>query len=228
MNATVTLVGARAEAPAAVVANTDSATCDVFQRIGTITRRLHDALRELGYDKALESALDSLPDARSRLSYIAKLTGESANKVLNTVEFAQATQEEMAQGAKALLMSWKGKTAQSLTGPADELLVADTSEFLASLSMSTDLTRHYLTDIMLAQDFHDLTGQVIRKVIDLAQTLEDQLLAVLLEATPLQHRAKILTSDSGFMSGPVVHGDGRDDIVTNQSQVDELLERLGF
>jgi chemotaxis protein CheZ len=201
---------------------------EVFQRIGLITRRLHDALRDLGYDKTLASAVDGLPDARARLAYIAKLTGESANKVLNAAEFARAAQDEMRQGADALKARWSGETAASLGNPMGETLVKDTNAFLLSLSASTELTNHHLTEIMLAQDFHDLTGQVIRKVVDLAQTLEEQLLALLMETTPPEQRAKLQADETGRLSGPVVHAEGRADIVTNQSQVDEMLESLGF
>ena len=218
----------RRDAPQAVDVDVDSTPHDVFQRIGIITRRLHDALRELGYDKKLENAVDSLPDARTRLAYIAKLTGESANKVLNTVEFARATQDEMSQGAVALNARWTGKTVHSLADPEAETLITDTREFLGSLSTSTDVTNGHLTEIMLAQDFHDLTGQVIRKVVDLAQTLEEQLLALLVETTPPGQRAKWLTTDSGFLNGPAVQTEGRSDIVTSQSQVDDMLESLGF
>jgi chemotaxis protein CheZ len=227
MNPNVTPAGARHDALKAVAIEMESTAQDVLQRIGAITRRLHDALSELGYDKTLANAVDSLPDARARLSYIARLTGEAADKVLNTVECARTTQDEMRQGANALKARWKGKTAQSVAGPEGEALVTDTNEFLGSLSMSTDLANSYLTEIMLAQDFHDLTGQVVRKVVDLAQTLEEQLLALLLETTPPERRTKVLTSDD-VLNGPVIHAEGRSDIVTNQSQVDDLLESLGF
>jgi chemotaxis protein CheZ len=227
-NVTSNARSARADGSITVPVDIDPTAYDVFQRIGAITRRLHDALHELGYDKALENAVDSLPDARDRLAYIAKLTGESANKVLNTVELAQTTQTEMGLGANALKARWKGKRAVALADPDGEALVEDTREFLASLSMSTDLTNSHLSEIMLAQDFHDLTGQVIRKVVDLAQTLEQQLLALLLETTPPDRRAKVIANDSGFLNGPVVSAVGRVDVVTNQSQVDDMLESLGF
>ena len=201
---------------------------DVFQRIGTITRALHDALRELGYDKAIGNAVDSLPDARARLSYIAKLTGESAEKVLNSVELARAAQDEMKEGASALKARWKGKTAHTLANADGVALVTETNEYLGNLSMSTDLTNSYLTEMMMAQDFHDLTGQVIRKVVDLAQTLEEQLVKLLLEATPTEQRAQVAATDIGFLNGPAVQTKGRTDIVTSQSQVDDLLESLGF
>jgi chemotaxis protein CheZ len=214
--------------PATAAGDAGGDAYDVFQRIGVITRRLHDALHELGYDKAIGNAVDSLPDARARLSYIAKLTGESAEKVLNSVELARAAQDEMKAGAAALKSRWKGKSAHSLGNEEGASLVTDTNEFLGNLSMSTDLTNSYLTDMMLAQDFHDLTGQVIRKVVDLAQTLEEQLVKLLLEATPPDQRARLVDTDIGFLNGPAVQTEGRTDIVTNQSQVDDLLESLGF
>ena len=229
MNTTELSTSSRAEPRPGLPLNMDAdASHDVLQRIGVITRRLHDALRELGYDKALESAADSLPDARARLAYIAKLTGDSANKVLNTVDLAQATQQQMTQGADALKARWRGKTAQSLANADGEDLIAETREYLGSLSMSTQLTSSHLTEIMMAQDFHDLTGQVIRKVVDLAQTLEEQLLALLLESTPPEKRARVATLETGSLDGPVVEAAGRSDVVINQSQVDEMLESMGF
>ena len=201
---------------------------DVFQRIGLITRRLHDALHELGYDKKLENAVDSLPDARARLSYIAKLTGESAEKVLNTVELARATQDETHLAARELLARWQASGAPARNGAEDDGLIAATRAFLEQSLASATSTNEHLSNIMLAQDFHDLTGQVIRKVVDLAQTLEEQLLALLLETTPPDRRAKILNQESEFLSGPAVQTEGRTDIVTSQSQVDDMLESLGF
>lgn len=222
-SADATLSAANARKAAA-----DADAYDVFQRIGTITRRLHDALHELGYDKVIGNAVDTLPDARARLSYIAKLTGESAEKVLNSVELARAAQDEIKVGAATLKARWKGKTARSLADADGAALVTETNEFLGNLAMSADLTNSYLTEMMMAQDFHDLTGQVICKVVDLAQTLEEQLVKLLLEATPPEQRARVIATDSGFLNGPAVQTTGRTDIVTNQSQVDDLLESLGF
>lgn len=234
MSANVSAARSRKPSPPAQIMDAatepESSTHEVLQRIGVITRHLHDALCELGYEKnkTLEKAVDSLPDARARLSYIAKLTGESAEKVLNTVEAARATQDEMRHGANALHVRWKGRDAKSLACPEGEALVTDTNEFLGSLSMSTDLANNYLTDIMMAQDFHDLTGQVIRKVVDLAQTLEEQLLALLMETAPQDRRMKAAAPESSFLNGPVISSEGQVDIVTSQSQVDEMLESLGF
>ena len=86
-------------------------------------------------------------------------------------------------------------------------------------------TNTQLTEIMMAQDFQDLTGQVIKRVIDLAQRLESQLLEVLIESMPPERKNE---SASGLLNGPVINADGRDDVVSSQEQVDDLLESLGF
>ena len=66
------------------------ASPEVFQQLGDITRQLHDTLTQLGVMPKLQIAADGLPDARSRLNYIARKTGEAANKVLNSVDRAKA------------------------------------------------------------------------------------------------------------------------------------------
>jgi chemotaxis protein CheZ len=228
MNPPAPATPAGCAAPPAAATEIEPTARDVLQRIGAITRRLHDALAELGYDQTLARAVESLPDARARLSYIARLAGESAERVLDTVECARAAQDQMKQGAGALATRWTGRTAPSLAAPDGEALVADTKEFLGSLSMSSDLVNRYLTEIMIAQDFHDLTGQVVRKVADLAQTLEEQLLELLLATTPQHRRARTPMTDPCALAGPAIHTEGRTDVVTSQSQVDDLLESLGF
>jgi chemotaxis protein CheZ len=210
---------------------------DVHQRIGNLTRVLHDALRELGYDKDLAAAREHLPDARDRLSYIARVTGEAAEKVLNAVDHARNLQGELVQQAANLRGRWetvgfytKGAKAdvaavQARATPAGRKLVEETCDFFASLDGQADRTQAILTDIMMAQDFHDLTGQVIRKVVALAQSMEEQLVRLLIETTPPEQRKQL---ESERLNGPVVSAAGRDDVVTDQAQVDDLLASLGF
>ena len=75
--------------------------------------------------------------------------------------------------------------------------------------------------------FQDLTGQVIKRVVEMAQMIESQLLSVLIESAP-EDKRPARTADNGLMNGPVVSSEGRDDVVTSQEQVDDLLESLGF
>jgi chemotaxis protein CheZ len=102
------------------------------------------------------------------------------------------------------------------------------------IQASSEKSDHHLTEIMMAQDFHDLTGQVIKKVVSLAATIEEQLLQMLLATAPpevaeqAQHQAQGTAKSTPALSGPVVDADGRTDVVTDQSQVDDLLASLGF
>jgi chemotaxis protein CheZ len=210
---------------------------DIYHRIGHLTRTLHDAMRELGYQDSLADARDNLPDARDRLAYIARLTGDAAEKVLNSVDRARSVQGEITSRAQSLRDRWAAVavyTAGSVAGdkaaaeratPAGAALVEETCAFLASLDNQAELTNGILTDIMMAQDFHDLTGQVIRKVVGLASDLEEQLVKLLIDATPEEHRKKV---DPGILEGPVVNPEKRTDVVSDQAGVDDLLASLGF
>ncbi|HTT10248.1 MAG TPA: protein phosphatase CheZ [Burkholderiaceae bacterium] len=206
---------------------------DIYHRIGNLTRVLHDALRELGYDKDLAATREHLPHARDRLAYIARVTGEAAEKVLNAVDHARTVQSELVQQATSLRMRWQAVRlyaagqigAHERATPAGRRLVDETCAFFAGLDGQADRTQAILTDIMLAQDFHDLTGQVIRKVVALAHDMEEQLVRLLLETTPAEQRKRV---EAERLAGPVVNPRGREDVVTDQAQVDDLLASLGF
>lgn len=195
---------------------------DMFRQLGTITRQLHDALKELGYTDKLKGTVDQLPDAQSRLSYIARLTGEAAEKVLNHVDEGKAEQAKIAERGRQL-----ADTISRVPGLAramPELL--EWSKDIVELSDKSDAR---LTDIMMAQDFHDLTGQVIGRVVQLAGTIEDQLLSLLLQSAPGgQPGQDHAIVDQPALAGPVVNAEGRTDVVSDQAQVDDLLASLGF
>ena len=113
----------------------------------------------------------------------------------------------------------------SLSVDEFKMLAAETRAFLHDVPQQADATNAQLMDIMMAQDFQDLTGQVIKKIVDLAQKMETQLLQVLIESMPQEMRSE---AGSGLKNGPVINAAGRTDVVTNQEQVDDLLESLGF
>ncbi|HXW66259.1 MAG TPA: protein phosphatase CheZ [Burkholderiaceae bacterium] len=201
---------------------------DLYQRIGYLTRNLHEAIRDLGYEDRLADSRDSLPEARDRLAYIARVTGEAAEKVLNAVDRARSLQEEMAQHALSLQARWAtlaSYKSEGLATDAGAALVEETREFLVMLPKRTETTNAILTDIMMAQDFHDLTGQVICKVVQLAQTLEGQLVRLLVDANGGEPRKK---ARAGSFEGPVIGAQSRSDVVADQAGVDELLSSLGF
>jgi chemotaxis protein CheZ len=211
----------RAMAAAEVASEPDA----VFNRLGQLTRQVHDSLRELGLDGALKEAAEAIPDARQRLGYIAQTTEQAASRVLNATDVARPIQDELASGAGSLSARWDALYAGKLSPEAFRELSADTRSFLGAVADGTRVTSAQLHEIMMAQDFQDLTGQVIKRVVDLAQMLETQLLQVLLEAAPPQVRNE---RHSGLLNGPVINPEGRTDVLSNQAQVDDLLESLGF
>jgi chemotaxis protein CheZ len=191
----------------------------VYQRVGELTRTLHNTLRDLGYYNEIEDSLSNLPDAKSRLTYIARLTGEAAEKVLNAVEVAQSEQDALAERAKAA-------RAALLENPVKAVATGGVLDFVDAVIANTAKTNATLTDIMMAQDFHDLTGQVIRKVVSLAGNMETQLVKLLVEVTPPEQRQKIKQDEK--LGGPVVNPEVRADVVKGQGDVDDLLASLGF
>ena len=193
------------------------ASNEVFHQLGLITRQLHDTLRQLGVMPHLQRAAEGLPDARSRLGYIAQKTGEAANKVLNSVDQAKAEH--------GLIASETRRIAQALLGdPVKAVASGAVLNFVGDVEAATGRIDAHLTDIMMAQDFHDLTGQVVAKVVALAADLEDSLVKLLVQAAaPEQaHEAE------PALDGPVVSPQGRTDVVANQGEVDDLLASLGF
>jgi chemotaxis protein CheZ len=194
------------------------ASPEVFQQIGSITRLLHDTMQKLGVMPQLQLAADGLPDARSRLNYIATKTAAAADKVLNSVEQAKAEQNLIAEQTRQL--------AAALTSdPVKAVASGAVFNFVNDVEARTQVIDAHLTDIMLAQDFHDLTGQVVAKVVALANELEDSLLKLLVQVVPPDQREKV---DPNVLHGPVVNPEGRTDVVANQGEVDDLLASLGF
>lgn len=198
---------------------------DVFQRVGHLTRKLHDALRELGYDKSVESAVNSLPDARARLTYIANLTGEAANKVLALVETAQNQNDVIADRAKQLDEQWDRLFNNEMSLEEFKAHAKDSHAFIKEMREQSSSMGGTLTEIMMAQDFHDLTGQVVNRIATMAQNLEEQLVQLLLDTTPADQRAQV---EEQWLSGPAINAEGRGDVCSSQTQVDDLLESLGF
>ena len=197
----------------------------VFQRIGHMTRQLHDTLRELGYDHALEEAAKAIPDARQRLAYVAQMTEQAASRVLNATDVAKPIQDKLQSQAAALSGRWDRLFGGDLSVDEFQVLAGDTRNYLNDVPKQTSATNDQLMEIMMAQDFQDLTGQVIKKVVDLAQRMESELLQVLIEAMPQDMKFE---APAGLMNGPAMNAAGRTDVVNSQEQVDDLLESLGF
>jgi chemotaxis protein CheZ len=198
---------------------------DMLARIGQITRTLHDNLRELGLDKVLEKATQDIPDVRDRLNYVARMTEQAAQRVLNATDTAIPLQERIDLGASELLGGWRAALKAPYSEAAYRDMATLTMQCLTAIQSDSSATKQQLLDIMMAQDFQDLTGQVIRKVTVLAHELEQQLVHLLIDYAPTELKRD---SGSGLLNGPQINPSAMSDVVAEQSQVDDLLDSLGF
>lgn len=196
---------------------------EVIARIGYMTRILHDSLRGLGLDKALEEVTQEIPDARDRLNYVVQMTEQAAQRVLNATDIALPIQTRIDGDGQALKKEWQQLLAASSMKSDYDQLAERTIAFLDETSQGANQSKEQLMDIMMAQDFQDLTGQVIKRVTQLAQELETQLVQVLIDFKPSAKKE----SDS-LMNGPQITPGETPDALSGQEQVDDLLDSLGF
>lgn len=198
---------------------------EIHMQLGALTRQLHDSLNGLGLTEKVKDWAGELPDAKSRLSYIARLTGQAAEKVLNQVDQAKAEQDHIASETRRI-------GALIVKDPVAAVAKGEVMNFISEVESASKRVDDHLTEIMMAQDFHDLTGQVIAKVVNLAATIEEQLVLLLIQTAPADAAVKTTTpapAEKGpALAGPVVEGQAFSDVVTDQSQVDDLLASLGF
>jgi len=207
-----------ATAPAAA----DGEEKPMFERLGGIVRLLHDSLRELGYDKALNEASSQIVDAQDRLEYVASLTEQAANKVLNTLDDGMPAQDVLQKKARVMETRWNDLFAGKLGIEEFKVLAGDSKSFATAVSEATEAEKARLLDIMMAQDFQDITGQLIKKVVMITKTVEKELADLLRDNAPPPLREKLQAKEP-LMVGPSVPS-----VALDQDNVDDLLADLGF
>jgi len=198
---------------------------EVLSRIGHMTRALHESLRGLGLDKLIEKAASDIPDARDRLDYVARLSEQAAKRVLDATDAAGPVQDAIETRSGELAGAWQALLDQGASEADWRALAQRTIAGLDESRAGACATRAQLMDIMMAQDFQDLTGQVIGRITGIAQNLEKQLVQVLIDFAPSEIRREI---DNGLLNGPQIKPEGKSEVVADQGQVDDLLDSLGF
>lgn len=201
---------------------------EVLSRIGHMTRALHENLRGLGLDKLIEKAASDIPDARDRLDYVARLSEQAAKRVLDATDAANPLQDGIDHSATDLSRSWQALLDAPAAEGGEQAWRALAAQTIASLETSRSAataTKGHLMDIMMAQDFQDLTGQVIGRITGIAQNLEKQLVQMLVDYAPDEIKREL---DSGLLNGPQINPENQVDVVADQGQVDDLLDSLGF
>ena len=200
---------------------------EAYARLGIITREMHEALTILGNNQ-LHAIVREIPDARERLSYVGKMTEDAANKVLNLVDSAKPDCDDYSKRSIDLGMSLNNLAASDTLDidQARGLLVQcrKHSEGVAKFAVNQG---NVLSEIMMAQDFQDLSGQIIKKVIDIITRTELQLVQLLMDSSPENIQTKadnvVASGETKDLRGPQAPEDA-----LKQDDVDDLLSSLGF
>ncbi|MDI4635797.1 protein phosphatase CheZ [Pelomonas sp. V22] len=191
-----------------------------FEQLGHLARTLHEALRELGYDRTLTQVTREIPDARDRLVYVGKLTEDAAHKVLETVEKGMPECDSVAARGRELAETLRRRSEGEMSELMARAMLKQCADYAERAARFADGQSTLLSDIMMTQTYQDLSGQVIKKVVDIITRTEAQLLAILIETSKAdpEHPPEVEQ-----LAGPQVP-----DKALKQDDVDDLLASLGF
>lgn len=198
---------------------------EAYARLGSITREMHEALSVLGGNQ-LHSIVEEIPNARDRLAHVGKMTEDAANKVLTLVETAKPQCDDLSTRGEELGKSLaRMAAAEDLTVERARGLMLVCGKFAERTASFAGNQAEVLSDIMMSQDFQDLSGQVIKKVIDIITRTEMQLVQLLLDSSPDQAKAAAeeFTGETHQLQGPQTA-----DTALKQDDVDDLLASMGF
>jgi chemotaxis protein CheZ len=188
------------------------------EKIALATAKLHSILKELGHMRGLEQTASTMPDARERLSFIDKSMHEASEKTISAVEASLPLTASSRNTCGELSM----RLADAHFGEHKELITETVSK-LGEIATAEENVRHNLMQIMEAQEFRDVAGQMVNKIVVAAVEIENILLDVLKEYVPDSKDS--LISTAGNTAGP---GHVTNDSVNGQDEVDDLLASLGL
>ncbi|MGF1680390.1 protein phosphatase CheZ [Photobacterium minamisatsumaniensis] len=203
----------------------------VYAEVGKLTRQLHDSLANFRLDPRINDlAKTEIPDARDRLSYVIDKTEAAANKTMDAVDSIQPLADKLGDTLQQVHPQWKRLMGGQIALAEFKSLCHGIDHLLNQVEGDSTILRGQLTEIMMAQDFQDLTGQIIRRVIELVHEVEDQLVEILKafgmeqeDRTEVLREARVLSPE-----GPIVNSEVREDVMSTQDDVDDLLSSLGF
>lgn len=219
-----------------IITEIQNASSDaLFDKVGSLTRQLHDSLEDFKFDTRIESlANEEFPDARERLNYVIEMTDKAANRTMDAVEACLPIADSFNDRIQQVMPGWQKLMERELGLGQFKELCKLLDDFLQVSVKDADSLRQYLTEILMAQDFQDLTGQMIRRVINLVQEVEVKLVEMLTmfsdtELAPSGTEPVVQKAVSSIESeGPIMNAAERVDVVDGQDDVDDLLSSLGF
>ncbi|EGR4278455.1 protein phosphatase [Vibrio cholerae] len=209
----------------------ESANNPIFKEIGMLTRDLHEALKNFQIDERFsEIATDEIPDARERLHYVIQKTEVAANKTMDAVDRCMPIADKLHESLLLIRPEWNGLMNGRIELMHFKSLCHRIDDLLSQVEGDSSELRGELTEILMAQDFQDLTGQIIKRVINLVNEVEKRLVEILtvFGAAQKEQKADKATVASIEPEGPILNPHERIDAVSSQDEVDDLLSSLGF
>ncbi|AQS38880.1 chemotaxis phosphatase, CheZ [Shewanella psychrophila] len=203
---------------------------ELFDEVGRLTRQLHSAIVDFQVDDRLvELASTEIPDAKERLNYVIDMTEQAANKTMDAVEECLPLANALTTNIQSVKPTWDRLMRREIELSEFKTLCHDVQQFVERSELDSIRLKDLLNQILLAQDFQDLTGQMIKRVIDLVREVENNLVSMLtvFGEQPVSENPTIVDS-SVEAEGPIMNAEQRDDVVTGQDEVDDLLSSLGF
>lgn len=208
---------------------------ELVDQVGQLTRQLHNALQEFRNDPRLpELAENEIPDARERLSYVIDMTDKAANRTMDAVEASLPIADRLGDRIQQMMPGWRELMQRQLELNKFKALCYQLDDFLVGSEQDANQLRQLLTEILMAQDYQDLTGQMIRRVINLVQEVEAKLVAILSVFGRLpgmdddKPKPASVPVSAIEAEGPIINKEHRNDVVSDQDGVDDLLSSLGF
>lgn len=201
----------------------------LFKEVGQLTRQLHDSLASFALDDQLTDLTDKeIPDAKERLNYVIEMTDEAANKTLNAIDEVLPVTADMKKKSEELSAKWQKFMSRELSLDEFKKMSGEITSFLDDSCKNTAFVHEKANEIVLAQGFQDLTGQIIKKVIGLVQNVENSLVDLVRIAGPQEPGVTEKAGKKGKLEGPAVPGVVVEGSVNSQDEVDDLLSSLGF
>ena len=198
----------------------------LFQEVGKLTRQLHDSLSLFSLDERFpDLAENRIPNARERLNFVIEKTEESAHRTLNAVEEALPIAKELQENGKSMREDWAKFTRREMNAEEFRQMSKRIESFLEAVEEDAKDLNAGLSDVMMAQDFQDITGQIIRQVIELVQDMQESLVSVIRRTGTT---SKTTDEKNVHAEGPQVNQDDNPDVMSGQDEVDDLLSSLGF
>ncbi|MFR0674545.1 protein phosphatase CheZ [Enterobacterales bacterium AW_CKDN230030176-1A_HGKHYDSX7] len=214
----------------------------LYQEVGKLTRELHSAIVSFQIDPRMPQAeeVSQITDATERLDYVVKLTEGAANRTMDLVEAGTPVVNDLANEAQVLSADWQRFMRREVNAAEFRELARRVDGFLTRSCEGNRKVGGLFNDILLAQDYQDLTGQVIKRVTTLVTDVESNLLKLVLMASQVDRFAGIEHDHNQLRAekdhekhppqgeGPQIHADKREDVMSGQDDVDDLLSSLGF